>query len=201
VATALQPQPDWPDRIRLPLAFDPAGLVADLALLDRSQWIEHFVRQNYEGVWSVAPLRAKVGATHPVMMIYSDPMATAFEDTDLLAKLPHVAAAVAAFHCPLRAVRLMRLAPGSQINPHCDLDLDAASGFARIHVPVTTNAQVEFLVNRTPVEMIPGEVWYLRLSDEHAVTNRGATDRVHLVIDAVMNGWLAAQLTSGAASA
>jgi hypothetical protein len=194
VGTVHQQQPVWPDRIRLPFAFDPDGLAADLALLGDTQWIKHFVRQNYEGDWSVLPLRAKAGATHPAMMIYSDPLATEFVDTSLLAKLPHIAAAVAAFDCPLRTVRLMRLTPGSVILEHNDLDLDAEMGMARIHVPVTSNPDVEFLLNRIPVPMAPGEAWYLRLSDDHSVANRGATDRVHLVIDALVDDWLTAQL-------
>jgi hypothetical protein len=38
--------------------------------------------------------------------------------------------------------------------------------------------------------MKPGEAWYLRLSDPHAVANRGSSDRVHLVLDLVVNDWL-----------
>ena len=39
--------------------------------------------------------------------------------------------------------------------------------------------------------MPAGSAWYLRLSDPHSVANRGAGPRVHLVIDAAVNGWLA----------
>lgn len=201
MAAAAQRQEAWPDRVRLPLAFDAEALAADLALLGDTEWTAHFVRQNYTGDWSVLPLRAKAGATHPVMMIYSDPQVKEFEDTPLLARLPAIAAAVAAFRCPLRAVRLMRLSPGSAIREHDDLDLAAELGWARIHVPIVTNAEVEFLLNREPVTMQAGEAWYLRLSDPHSAANRGSADRVHLVIDAEVDGWLAAQLTSGAASA
>jgi hypothetical protein len=192
------PDKHYPDRLRLPLAFDPAALAADLARVEADEWTEHFVRQNYEGAWSVLPLRSTAGATHPVMMIYSDPAATAFEDTPFLARLPAMAAAIAAFACPLRSVRLMRLAAGSQIKEHCDPDLDAAMGFARIHVPVRTNPGVAFRLNGTHVPMAPGEAWYLRLSDRHSVVNRGSEDRVHLVIDAGMNPWLAGQLDAAA---
>lgn len=38
--------------------------------------------------------------------------------------------------------------------------------------------------------MEAGSAWYLRLSDAHSVANRGTADRVHLVIDAAVNGWL-----------
>ncbi|MBX3563208.1 MAG: aspartyl/asparaginyl beta-hydroxylase domain-containing protein [Sphingomonas sp.] len=200
MATALR-EAGLPDRVRLPFAFDPAGLADDLALLGDAEWIAHFVPQNYEGEWGALPLRAKAGATHPVMMIYSDPEATEFEDTALLGQLPHIAAVVAAFRCPVRAVRLMRLTPGSVIKEHRDHDLAAEFGMARIHVPIATNPGVEFLVNRAPVAMAPGEAWYLRLSDPHAVANRGESDRIHLVIDVLVDGWLAAQLESGAAGA
>ncbi len=61
-----------------------------------------------------------------------------------------------------------------------------------------TNPQVEFRLNRTRVVMEAGSTWYLRLSDPHSVANRGETDRVHLVIDAAANGWLAAQIEAAA---
>src|SRR5262249_48305401 len=62
------------------------------------------------------------------------------------------------------------------------------------HVVVATNPGVEFVLNGTPVPLAEGECWYLRLSDPHAVANRGTTDRIHLVIDAVVDPWLQAQI-------
>lgn len=190
-----------PDRVRLPFVFDAARLVADLDRVLQVDWIAHFVKQNYEGVWDVLPLRGKAGATHPIMMIYSDPGATAFEDGPLLNEMPYIRELLSAFRCPLRSVRLMRLTPGSVIKEHDDVDLAAEFGMARIHVPITTNPQVEFMVNRMPVTMAPGEVWYLRLSDKHSVANRGTTDRVHLVIDAVVDDWLLDTLRQAARQA
>src|ERR1700761_9562741 len=99
----------FPDRLCLPLAFDPALLARDLANLAAVEWIDHFVKQNYEGDWSVLPLRAAAGARHPVMMIYSDPTATEFVDTPFLEASPYFREVLAAFHCPLHTVRLMRL--------------------------------------------------------------------------------------------
>ncbi len=190
-----------PDRVRLPFAFDAARLVADLDRLSQGDWIGHFVRQNYEGVWDVLPLRGKAGATHPVMMIYPDPTATEFEDGPLLGETPYFREVLTVFHSPLRTVRLMRLTPGSVIKEHNDHDLSAELGMARIHVPITTNPEVEFMVNRVPVVMAPGEAWYLRLSDNHSVANRGTTDRVHLVIDAFVDDWLLALLREASAQA
>jgi len=188
---------DLPDRARLPFAFDVERLRADLEVVDRD-WIDHAVRQNYEGNWSVLPLRHKAGATHPVMMIYADPAATEFVEGPLLAQTPYFREVLAQFRCPLRVVRLMRLTPGSVIKPHYDHNLAAEWGAARVHVPITTNPDVEFLLNGTPLAMAPGEVWYLRLADEHAVANRGTTDRVHLVIDCIVDDWFAAMLRDAA---
>jgi hypothetical protein len=180
----------FPDRLQLPLSFDPVLLARDLGALSATPWTAHYVQQNYEGDWSVIPLRCAAGETHPIRMIYSDPTATDFIDTPFLAACPYFRAVIAAFACEVRSVRLMRLSAGSVIKAHVDLDLDIESGAARIHVPVVTNPDVEFLLNGSRVRMRAGEAWYLRLSDPHAVENRGTSDRVHLVLDLVADDWL-----------
>jgi len=185
------------DRIRLVLQFDAAAMRRDLAQLASSDWVDHFVTRNYDGRWTVLPLRAPAGATHPIKMIYSDPGCESFVDTALLAKCPVFQRVLAAFECPLQAVRLMNLTPGSAIKPHADLDLGIEHGKARLHVAVATNPGVEFVLNGRRVVLGEGECWYLKLSDTHSVANRGATDRIHLVIDALVNPWLEAQMAEG----
>ena len=186
----------FPDRLRLPFAFDPDRLRADLARVETdTTWTSHFVRQNYDGDWSAVALRGLAGETHPIRMIYSDPIRTDYVDTPLLEACPYFQEVLAAFQCPLTSVRLMKLTPGSVIKEHSDHDLAAEDGKARIHIPVTSNPDVEFKVNRVAVPLALGETWYLRLSDPHTVANRGQTDRVHLVIDARMNDWLTEQMT------
>jgi quercetin dioxygenase-like cupin family protein len=180
----------FPDRVRLPLAFDVPAMQAELAALQGADWVEHFVKQNYSGDWSVMPLRAPKGETHPIRMVYSDPSATDWVDTPWLDRSPSLRQAVATFRCPVTSVRLMRLAAGSRIHEHHDHDLMAEAGVARIHVPITTNPGVTFVLNGTAVAMVPGEAWYLRLADPHAVRNEGASDRVHLVLDVVVDAWL-----------
>jgi hypothetical protein len=190
-----------PDRIRLPLSFDPNLLARDLDTMTASDWVKHFVPQNYEGDWSVVALRAKAGATHPVMMISSDPTATEFVDTPLLQACPYFREVIGAFQCPLRTVRLMRLMPGSVIKEHTDLALSAEEGTARIHIPVVTSPDVEFYLNGSRVVMEAGSAWYLRLSDRHRVHNNGDSARVHMVIDATVNDWLRALLEAAACKA
>lgn len=66
------------------LRFDPQLLQEDVNRLQSEEWIEHFVKQNYDGDWSVIALRGPANATHPVMMIYSDPTCTEFGNIPFL---------------------------------------------------------------------------------------------------------------------
>jgi hypothetical protein len=188
------------DRLRLRARFDPAAMRRDLDGLESSDWIDHFVPQNYDGTWSVLPFRAPAGARHPIQTIYSDPSCDTFVDTPLLARCGYFQQILATFRCPLHAVRLMKLTPGSTIKPHADLDLAAEVGRVRLHIPVTTNPDVDFRLNGERISMDEGECWYLRLSDTHSVANRGRTDRVHLVIDALVNPWLEEELRAATAN-
>jgi hypothetical protein len=188
----------FPDRLRLPFAFDRDLLAADLQQLQASLWTRHFVTQNYQGDWSVLALRGPAGARHPIQMIYANPAATAFEDTPMLAASPYFRTVLDTFACPLQAVRLMRLAPGSVIKEHTDHDLCFEQGTVRLHVPITTNDGVAFELNRRRVTLEAGSCWYLRLSDPHSVANRGDADRVHLVIDAGVNEWVEAAFAAAA---
>lgn len=177
------------DRIKLPLSFDPERLQDDLRRLQSSDWIDHFVKQNYDGNWSVIPLRGPVNATHPVMMIYSDPTCTEFTDTQFLNGTQYFPEVLRAFHCPIESVRLMKLSAGSRIKEHADFGLDFEQGSARLHIPIHTNDEVDFRLNGARVILREGECWYLRLTDPHSVVNNGKTDRVHLVIDVKVNAW------------
>jgi hypothetical protein len=180
------------DRIRLSFRFDASRLQSDLehAHAKFGEWVAHFVESNYEGDWSVIPLRGRADARHAVEMIYSDPGTTEFADGPILDVCPYFRRVLAQFECPIGAVRLMKLSPGSKIKEHQDFDLKLEDGFARFHVPILTNPGVEFYLNGVRVVMQVGECWYLRLSDPHHVSNNGDSDRIHLVIDAVANDWL-----------
>jgi len=179
------------DHYQLPFSFAPEKLQADLRTLLQNDtlWTDHFVTANYSGSWSVIPLRANAGATHPIKMIYSDPTSKDYVDTPFLQSCPFFQEVLGNFPTTLYAVRLMRLASGSVIKEHRDHDLDLASGCVRIHIPVVTNPQLYFYLNDRRVVMNEGECWYLRLSDPHRVENQGP-DRVHLVIDMAVNDWV-----------
>lgn len=182
------------DRLRLPFSFNADALQRDLAAVAREDWTAHFVTQNYDGDWSAIALRAPLGETHPIRLIFSNPGTKDYVDTPLLARTPYFRAVLQHFDCPLLSVRLMRLTPGSSIKAHRDRDLNDEEGTVRLHIPIATNDRVRFTLAGTDVVMGAGECWYLRLSEMHSAANDGLSDRVHIVIDATANDWLTAQL-------
>lgn len=184
--------------IRLPIRFDAAALGADLDGLAPDAWIPHFNTFTYEGDWSGVALRSVGGVAK---QLYPDPTATEdFADTAYLDSCPGARAALAEFGCPLLSARFLKLAAGAIIREHRDLNLGYEDGELRVHVPVRTNPDVEFLLQGRPIEMREGEAWYLDLNLPHAVSNRGESDRVHLVVDCVVNEWVSSLLERGEAA-
>lgn len=174
--------------LKLPLQFDAAQLQADLGRIVAREFVPHFNTAYYEGDWSVVPLRSVGGRAD---QIYPDPTAKAsFADTPLLARCPYIQHVLASFPCPQQAVRFLRLKAGSSIKEHTDYMLEFEDGEVRVHIPVVTNPEVEFVLNGTRIEMKEGESWYHNFNLPHRVANRGTTDRIHLVIDCVVNDWL-----------
>lgn len=94
-------------------------------------------------------------------------------------------------------IRFMRLKPGGgELERHTDLvddDSGLAKGqLARFHFPLISNENVIFTSwnskgIRKDVNMKPEECWVLNTKYPHKVVNGGDTDRVHLVMDVVVN--------------
>ena len=171
---------------KLPFNFDPEPLRRDLELIAPSEWVPHFNTGYYDGDWSGVALRSVGGAQS---QLYPDPSAR-FADTPVLAECLNIQKALAAFDCPLESVRLLKLGAGSTIREHTDLNLSFEDGTMRVHIPLTTNEKVDFYVNNEKLMMNPGEAWYINFNLPHRVNNKGQTDRIHLVLDCVVNEWL-----------
>ncbi len=188
-----------PDFCQLPLRFDPQRLQADLEQVPPEEWVAHYNTQDYEGDWAGAALRSVGGRGR---RLYADPAAREpFADTQLLGRCPYLRELLAQLQCPLQAVRLLRLKPGARVREHCDHMLGLEYGEARLHVPVTTNPDVDFVVNGQRLAMNPGETWYINFTLPHRVHNRGTTDRIHLVIDCHVTDWLRGLLPAEEAAA
>lgn len=173
--------------LKFPFEFDRQRLKSDLQNFSSGDWTPHFNIHNYEGDWSGIALRATEGA-HSAL--YPDPTATAFENTEMLARCSYIPDVLKTFECDLETVRFLRLGGGATIREHRDYKLGFEDGVARVHIPVKTNAQVEFYLDGQLVEMQEGEAWYLNFNLKHSVKNRSDDERVHLVIDCKVNDWL-----------
>jgi len=177
-----------PDRLRLPLRFDANALAADVTALDLEDWVPHFNTSYYEGDWSGASLRSVGGVAS---QLYPDPAATdPYADTELLGRCPAVRHALDRLECDKSSVRLLRLGPGARVREHRDYKLGYDDGEVRLHVPLTSGSGVEFVLSGTPIEMAPGECWYVDVNCLHRVANLGASERVHLVVDCLVNPWI-----------
>jgi len=172
---------------KLPFRFDTGKLKLDLDSVLPSDWLPHYNADDYEGDWSVASLRSVSGAQD---VPYSSTMPDICRDTPLLSRCPYIAELLAQFNCDKTVVRFMRLAAGAVIKEHADSALSLEHGEARLHVPVVTNAGVEFYLNGSRVDMKEGECWYLDFTLPHRIVNGGDTPRTHLVIDCKLNDWL-----------
>ncbi len=180
--------------LRLAPAFDASRLYAEIASLSDSDWIPHFNAGYHDGGWFGFPLRAVAGGNNP---LYPDPVQREFVDQPVLAQWRAVREALAAFRCPLRSVRLLKLRAGGVIREHRDDGLGFEHGEVRLHVPIVSNPEMSFYVDGVRLPMEPGETWYVNVNLPHRVRNAGATDRIHLVIDCLVNDWIAALFAAG----
>lgn len=163
---------------------------AAVAALPRDAWQPHFNTGYYSGDWSGVALRTFDDAPVPLAPGTGTARDTAHCDAfwrDQLARL----------QTGLRSARLLRLGPGASIREHRDYDLGTPDGDLRVHIPIVTDAQVDFLLDGLRVPMQAGECWFLDLSRPHRVDNHGGCERIHLVVDCQPSAWLAAQIDAG----
>ncbi len=172
---------------KLPFRFDASGLQEDLASVPEAAWCAHY-GEDYAGSWTVVALRSLQGRPESV---YAGTLAPEqYRGTELLRRCPNLRAAISSLPCPKTTVRLMRLAAGSRIEEHEDSVAGYENGRARLHVPVRTHPQVDFRLGGRRIEMREGECWYLNFNLPHEVVNASPVDRVHLVLDCVVDDWL-----------
>ncbi len=183
----------------LNIFFDVDALKDDLKKIEASDWVDHVNKRAYRGSWNVFPLRcsAEHVDAHPILQSFSIETGEQWENLPILDQCPafgSILTTLESQHCKIYAVRLMRLHAGAEIAEHRDHGLGADNGEVRLHVPIITNEEVEFIVDGKKASMKEGELWYIDADRPHSVANRGVCDRIHLVIDGAINDWLLGQL-------
>ena len=113
-----------------------------------------------------------------------------YGDTVFLQNSPYLQTVLNTFHCPLQAVRLLKLNAGAVIKEHRDAELNYEKGEIRLHIPIVTHTDVEFYLDKERMHLKEGECWYMNFNLPHNIVNNSSLDRVHLVIDAIVNDWV-----------
>jgi len=158
-------------------------------MLGNRTWLPHFNTYDYEGDWSVLPLRSPGGIESNG---FADLMGGSanFEDTPLLHSLRAIRHLLDQLKCEKKAVRLLNLRSGSVIKKHRDIELAYEHGEVRLHFPIFSNERVSFYIEDDLLKMLPGECWYINANLLHSAQNAGTEDRIHLVVDCLVNDWV-----------
>jgi len=173
--------------LKLPFQFDEERLVADLESIMGSQWIPHFNKEGYEGKWNSIALYASGGEATNIFALNNDE--APIIETHIIKDCLYFKEVICHFKCIMLTVRLLRLEVGAEIKPHSDYNLGYEDNNFRLHIPIITNDDVNFILDGNRLQMLPGECWYTNVNYIHSVSNKGKTDRVHLVIDGKRNAW------------
>ncbi|KAA9131665.1 aspartyl/asparaginyl beta-hydroxylase domain-containing protein [Marinihelvus fidelis] len=75
-----------------------------------------------------------------------------------------------------------KLLAGGRIPPHSDTHPSFHVGH-RIHVPITTNPRVRFMIDGRPHRLQPGRAYEINNQLNHSVANKGADDRITFIFD------------------
>lgn len=77
-----------------------------------------------------------------------------------------------------------KLKAGRHIQPHVDSHASFHIGH-RIHVPITTNSRVRFIIDGRPYRMQVGQAYEVNNQKRHSVVNKGSEDRITFIFDYV----------------
>jgi aspartyl/asparaginyl beta-hydroxylase (cupin superfamily) len=119
---------------------------------------------------------------------------TDYKDTDFYKLFPELDKVKSFFKSDIISMMFYSMTPGAEIHPHRDMIGNVGWGGLRFHIPIQTNPNLIFKVSNKRVIMNVGELWALDTSYLHAVSNKGDTERIHLVFDIKVNEWVKTSL-------
>jgi hypothetical protein len=173
--------------IKFPFVFNTNRLKIDVQKVLKQNWIDHYNTNDYSGKWTSIALMSQGGKSDS---IYAFPNSNEpIIETKALDSCDYFKAILDGFLFEKVAVRLLQLAVGAEIKPHKDHCLGYEDCSFRLHIPIITNSDVEFILDDKRIKMNEGECWYIDANFVHSVANRGTNDRIHLVIDGIRNDW------------
>lgn len=162
---------------------DSAALIDAILQLEDDAWLQNVNRQNEYEVHK---------QTQSVVMVFCDgPMddlqVSKQAGWDLLADaaIPVMHDLIGRFYPPggviIRAMAA-KLLSGGRINPHFDSHATFRRSH-RIHVPITTNSRVRFMIDGKPYQLEVGKAYEINNQKTHSVMNSGTEDRITFIFD------------------
>ena len=167
-------------------AVDVEALRDAILGLDEESWLQNTQRQQEYEVHR---------STQSVVMVFTD--GSGWPDIEVKkevgwdkladAAVPLMHGIIADRYAPggtiIRAMAAKLLA-GSVIRPHMDRHPSFHYGH-RIHVPITTNSRVRFMIDGRPYRLEVGNAYELNNQKDHSVMNKGSDDRITFIFDYV----------------
>lgn len=173
--------------IKFPLFFDTERLKKDVRKIIDKNWTNHYNKNDYTGKWTSIALMSQNGKSDSIFALPSGD--EKLVPTEILDSCTYFKEILDSFLFEKTAVRLLKLDVGAEVKPHSDNCLGYEDGCFRLHIPIITNNEVEFILDGNRLVMNEGECWYIDANFIHSVANRGTEDRIHLVIDGLQNEW------------
>lgn len=161
--------------IRLPLQFDATQLASEISRIPEGEWRKH--PQGHVGNTAL-PLVAAQGDPD------NDDVRGPMLPTPYLARCPYLTQVLASLKTVIGRTRLMRIEGNGEATMHVDTNYYWMNR-VRVHVPVVTFPEVEFICGETSIAMPPGECWIFDTWRMHNVLNHRPIPRIHLVCDTV----------------
>lgn len=166
----------------------------DLGPVDSAALIENVLAQGPEA-WAAQQYRQNAYEVHnqteslvmifcngwPEMQVSKEPAWDALKDT----AVPLMKDVIKRFYAPggsvIRAMAA-KLKAGAVIAPHRDSH-PSFSHSHRIHIPITTNPGVRFMINGRPHRLEVGRAYEINNQRNHSVMNSGTEDRITFIFD------------------
>lgn len=167
-------------------SVDSAALSAAILAQDEQAWKEDKYRQEayevHHSTESIVMLFVDI-ERWPEVVVKQEPGWPRLAD----AALPLMNDIISRHYPPggtvIRAMAAKLLA-GGKITPHIDQHPSFRHGH-RIHIPITTNPRVRFMVDGQPYQFEVGNAYELNNQKTHSVMNKGDDDRITFIFDYV----------------
>jgi len=169
--------------IKLGISFDPIRLETELRSIEHLSGVAQ-PGKYHNGEWTGLSLHSEGGKE--VSAAPGRPALEHYLPTPLLHRLPYMREIIESLPCPKTVVRLMSLPSGGIIREHTDKDMSFQLGTLRLHVPIVTHPDVEFLLGGQRMRWMPGELWYADFVQPHSIRNVSPIRRVHMIADVLI---------------